>query len=51
MIEPYKKLLWLVDYCIDNNQKLPLYNIHSANPTGKENIDKYLKNYVKIQIS
>lgn len=42
---------WLVDYCIDNNQKLPLYNIQSANPTGKENIDKYLKNYVKIQIN
>ena len=42
---------WLVDYCIDSNQKLPIYNIQSANPTGKENIDKYLKNYVKIQRS
>lgn len=38
---------WLVDYCIDNNKKLPLYNIQSANPVGKENIDKLLKNYIK----
>lgn len=38
---------WLVDYCIDNNQELPLYNIQSANPIGKENIDGLLKNYLK----
>lgn len=30
---------WLVEYCMDNKVKLPLYNIQSANPTGKENID------------
>lgn len=38
---------WLVDYCIDNKQKLPLYNIQSANPVGKENIDGLLKNFLK----
>ena len=38
---------WLVDYCIDNNKPLPLYNIQSANPVGKENIDILLKNYLK----
>lgn len=38
---------WLVDYCIDNNKELPLYNIQSANPVGKENIDSLLKNYIK----
>jgi hypothetical protein len=38
---------WLVDYCIDNKLPLPLYNIQSANPVGKENIDKLLKNYIK----
>lgn len=27
---------WLVDYCMDNNLKLPLYAIQSANPVGKE---------------
>lgn len=38
---------WLVDYCIDNNKELPLYNIQSANPVGKKNIDDLLKNYIK----
>lgn len=38
---------WLVEYCIDNNKPLPLYNIQSANPVGKQNIDNYLKNYLK----
>lgn len=38
---------WLVDYCIDNHKKLPDYAIQSANPVGKENIDKLLKNYLK----
>lgn len=38
---------WLVDYCINNNKNLPLYNIQSANPVGKENMDLYLKNYLK----
>jgi len=39
---------WLVEYCIDNNKPLPLYNIQSANPVGKENIDKLLQNYLKL---
>lgn len=39
---------WLVSYCIDNgNLNLPLYNIQSANPVGKDNIDNLLKNYIK----
>ena len=38
---------WLVDYCLDNKLELPLYNIQSSNPAGKENIDKLLKNYIK----
>jgi hypothetical protein len=40
---------WLVEYCMDNKKPLPLYNIQSANPVGKENIDKYLKNFLKHQ--
>lgn len=36
---------WLVDYCINNKFELPLYNIQSANPIGKENIDKLLTNF------
>lgn len=38
---------WLVNYCIINSKPLPLYNIQSANPVGKENIDKLLKNFLK----
>lgn len=38
---------WLVEYCIKHNKPLPLYNIQSANPVGKENMDSYLKNYLK----
>lgn len=37
---------YLVDYCMDNNLKLPLYSVQSSNPAGKENIIKYLSNYI-----
>lgn len=40
---------WLVEYCLDKKEKLPLYNIQSANPTGKENIDGLLKSFIKHQ--
>ncbi len=36
---------WLVEYCMDNNTRLPLYNIQSANSVGKENIDGLLKSF------
>jgi len=45
----YDAAKWLVDYCIDNNLKLPLFNIQSANPAGKENIQKLLDNFIKYQ--
>lgn len=38
---------WLVEYCLDNGVNLPEYYVHSANPTGKENIQKYLDNAKK----
>ena len=38
---------WLIEYCADMGQPLPLYNIQSANPVGRENIDNLLKNYLK----
>jgi hypothetical protein len=39
---------WLIDYCLDRyDHPLPLYNIQSANPVGKENIDACLKHYNK----
>lgn len=37
---------WLVNYCMDNELPLPLWNIQSANPAGAENIRKYLLNYM-----
>jgi hypothetical protein len=38
---------WLIEYCQDNNLKLPKWNIQSANPVGKENIKSLLENYTK----
>lgn len=29
---------WLVNYCLDNNLRLPEWAIHSANPVGYDNI-------------
>lgn len=41
---------WLVDYCIDNDTEVPPYRIQSANPVGRENIDKLLKSYSHFRI-
>jgi hypothetical protein len=43
----YDAAKYLVDYCLDRNLSLPLYNIQSANPVGKANIDGVLKSYQK----
>ncbi len=41
---------WLVDYCLDNNIKeLPLWVCQSSEPHSRENIDKYLNNFLKAQ--
>lgn len=40
---------WLIDYVDVNNLELPKYNIQSANPVGKMNIDMLLKNYLKFR--
>lgn len=41
---------WLVNYCMENDLDLPPYGIQSANPVGRENIDKYLKNFIKHRL-
>lgn len=41
----YDAAKWLVDYCMQHSLNLPLYNIQSANPVGKENISSYLENF------
>ena len=38
---------WLVDYCIDNNCKLPTWHVHSMNPVGADNINALLNNFLK----
>ncbi len=40
---------WLVNYCLDNNLKLPKCLVHSANPSGYENIKSLLSNFEKYQ--
>lgn len=38
---------FLVDYCIDYAKQLPKWYTHSANPVGRDNIDRYLVNYLR----
>jgi hypothetical protein len=39
---------WLIDYCIDNNKKLPAtILIHSMNPAGSANIKSLFDSYIK----
>ena len=41
---------WLVEVDMDNIYKFPenfSFNVHSANPVGKANIEGYLNNYLK----
>lgn len=40
---------WLVNYCMDNDEKLPEYVVHSANPAGTENIQGLLNNFKENQ--
>jgi hypothetical protein len=37
---------WLCEYCWDNGLPIPEYNVHSANPVGRDNILHLLKNFV-----
>ena len=36
---------WFGEYCWDNGLPVPKWNVHSANPVGKENIENYLKKH------
>jgi hypothetical protein len=42
---------WLIDYCLDNDKKLPLYFVHSANPAGRDNINGILNSFKQFQTS
>ncbi len=35
---------WLVDYCVVSESKFPYFVVHSQNPIGKQNIERYIHN-------
>jgi hypothetical protein len=43
----YDCLKWLTNYCVERQEKFPEYYIHTMNPVGRENMEKYLKNFFK----
>ena len=38
---------WLCDYCWTNGLPIPTWNVHSANPVGRDNIVAILQNFEK----
>ena len=38
---------WLTENCLDANAKLPAWNIQSANPIGKKNIEALLSSFAR----
>jgi hypothetical protein len=36
---------WLIQYCSENNLKIPDYTVHSLNPIGAKNIINLLESY------
>jgi hypothetical protein len=40
---------WLVEYCFDNNFKLPEYIAHTMNPIGRENIQGIMEQAKRIE--
>lgn len=43
----YDAAKWIGQYCLDSSIPFPEYNVHSANPVGKANIESYLNNISK----
>jgi hypothetical protein len=41
----YDAAKWLCEYCWENGLPLPTWNVHSANPVGRDNIIQLLKNF------
>ena len=38
---------WLTEHCLDANATLPVWNIQSANPIGKKNIEALLTSFAR----
>lgn len=47
----YECAKFLVEYCLDHNLDIPLYDLQSMNPVGKRAIDCLLSNYHKFYIA
>ncbi len=43
----YDCAVWLIEYCMRTNQKLPKWQVHSLNPVGRSNIQSILENFEK----
>jgi len=41
----YDAAKWLCEYCWTNGLPLPSWNVHSANPVGRDNIIQLMKNF------
>lgn len=39
---------WLVDWCIENDYGVPDYDMQSANPVGRQNIESVFETYWKV---
>jgi hypothetical protein len=42
---------YVVEYCIKHDVDIPRYNIQSANPVGKDNINGLLQSYSKFRLN
>lgn len=45
----YDACNWLIEYCIDNDHRLPSFTCHSQNPVGKEKILGVLRKFRDFQ--
>ena len=43
----YECAKWLVNYCLDNKLTPPVWSSQSANPVGKANINRLLRNFIR----
>lgn len=47
----YDAAKWLVDYCEKNNLPLPGWQVHSLNPVGRDNVQRFMENAKKHESS
>ena len=42
---------YLVAYCLEHQRSLPDYQVHSQNPVGRENIERLLENFRRVEFN